>query len=177
MHRKLFLTFMLLLMLIAAACGGASTPTVTVEPTTAPPSDVPAQAETEAVIVPTEAPTDVATEAVTEPAAAEDEADATEVTTGDPASSTASESELTEAVAVVGFDRTAARSGPGTSFEAVAEVRVNETLPIYAKTGEGTALWYLVQLSDGQSAWLWSRVVRIEPEDAAIPEAENVPAL
>ncbi len=78
----------------------------------------------------------------------------------------------TTAVAHISFPQTSARSGPGTSFEAIRTVRVNQEFPVIAQTGSGWNIWFLVDLGNSQTGWLWSRVVTIIPEDAVI-EALN----
>jgi hypothetical protein len=174
---------------LAAACSTAPSPTATAQPTDAPPTDLPAENETEAAEAPTvqaemteSAETTDATESgaddegvVTEESSELETEQAAAETNAEAADSSAEGLVLTSAAAVVSFERTAARSGPGTSFDVVAEVRVNEQYPVYAQTGEGLNTWYLVQLADGSTGWLWRNVVRIEPADAEIPQAENVP--
>ena len=183
MHRRLTLMLAISIMLLAAACGGGDAPTPTSEPTAIPATDAPEAATEEATeaVMETDATEEVAeetpmpemTEASTDEASSEEATEAPSTTSPE----TQADLPLTDAIAVVGFERTTTRSGPGTGFAAVGEVTVNQELPIYAKSGTGPGLWYFVQLPDGQSAWVWSRVVTINPPDAEIPEAENVPSL
>lgn len=153
MRNRMVLIVMIVMVFVLSACGGASPteqPAPTDVPTNAPTESVPEVATEEAPVV---EPTDESTEASTE------ESPASGVT-----------------IARVSFPQTSARSGPATSFEVVLRVSVNQEFPVIAQTGEGTNVWYLVDIGDGQTGWLWSNVVTIIPEGAVIEAAATVPA-
>ncbi len=174
--RNVFVLLLALgLAIVLVGCGGDAPETAV--PTTAP-TDTPVvqaaeettsveAAETEAA--PIEEATDTAEAA--EATAAPETEPATEEADGNEAAA-----EPGQTIARVSFPSTVARSGPGTSFNAVLNVSVNQEFPVIAQTGEGTGTWYLVEIPDGQFAWLWSRVVTIVPEGAEIPPAATVPA-
>ena len=170
-------TLVLVLGLVLAACGGApstptppaaptSAPTATASPdeatpeeTTAPETEEPEETE-EAVETPTDAPAEEVTDEATVDAAATGEGDA-EATSG----ATVSVTQI----------NTALRSGPGTAYEIVTRTAVSDTFPVLARFGEGSSLWYQITLDDGTSAWVWARVATLNPPDAEVPVAEDVP--
>jgi hypothetical protein len=162
-RRTIAVAAVMLLAVVLAACGG--TPTATPAPTSAPTAE-PEPTDTEAAAeAPTEAPTaETVEEVVTEEAEADEPA-------GD-----AGEEAAIEGPYVTIANVTSVRSGPGTGFEMVAGVDVNETFPVIAQTGSGLSLWYLITMPDGEPAWVWSRVVVLTPADAEIEPAATVPA-
>ncbi|MFZ2361505.1 MAG: SH3 domain-containing protein, partial [Anaerolineae bacterium] len=50
------------------------------------------------------------------------------------------------------------RSGPGTAFSRVGQLRAGQSLPILGKNQDGS--WWQVQLSDGSKAWIAAWLVR-----------------
>jgi hypothetical protein len=148
----LVITFVILL----SSCGGVATPTR--EPTAVPPT-----ATATEVVEQTEA----ATEPAIEGGATEALGAATEVI------------ETTEALpegitATTNFPNANARSGPGTEYEALGPLAVGTTLPVIART-EGSDVWYLVTLENGEPGWLWGRVVDLNPPDAEVEVAATIP--
>lgn len=144
----------IVILAILSACGGGD---ATQEPTEVPPTTAPTEAveETEAAAEPTDA--DGATEA-TEAASDENTESVPEGTT-----------------ATVNFPNAHARSGPATSFESLGALSVGTTLPVIART-EGSDVWYLVTLENGEPGWLWGRVVNLNPRDAEVEIAATVPS-
>lgn len=177
----------LVLSLVLAACGGAqTTPTPTTAPTRAEtPTAIPeeptpeettspeteeSEATEESEETPTDAPAEESTDEMTEEAAGEE---ATESTEG---AETEGEATTVEGATVsVTQINTSLRSGPGTAYEVVLQTSVSETFPVIARFGEGSRLWYQVLLDDGMTAWVWSRVATLNPPDAEIPVADDVP--
>ena len=152
---------LIVLSLILASCGGGATST----PTSVPPTEAPAtQAATEEVAA-TPVPTDEVV--TTEEPAAEATADATEA---------AGIAEAAGGVTLtVMQENTALRGGPGTNYEVIVRVTVNASYPVVATYGEGRNQWYQITLEDGTSAWAWARVVTLNPADAVVPVAAEVP--
>lgn len=167
-RRILAVAAVMLMAVMLAACGGTPAPTATTAPTSAP-TTAPEATDTEAPAEPTEAPTaETAEEAnQTEEAPVEEPAAETE---------DAGEAAAIEGPYVTIANVTSVRSGPGTSFEIVAQVDVNEIFPVVAQTGSGLTLWYLITMPDGEPAWVWSRVIVLTPADAEIEPAATVPA-
>jgi hypothetical protein len=179
--------FVAILAVVIAGCSGtAATPTPTIAPSdTSVPQD--AQSATEAIVPTEEAAveeTDISEAETASPEASTDEVETgdetdiltEEVTTDEPTPET-EEADAPEGVTVqVSFPSSVARSGPGTSFEAVQEITVNQEFSVVAAAGEGPGLWYLVDLGDGTLAWVWSRVVVLNPPDAEVEPAATVPA-
>ncbi len=155
MRIRLLVIVTIVMVVMLTACGG-STPTEQADPTDAPTS-VPSES------TPEETPVSEAVDAVVTEAAT------SEIDGEEPAASGVP-------IARVSFPQTSARSGPGTSFDPVLAVTVNQEFPVIAQSGSGTTVWYLVDLGDGQLGWLWSNVVAIVPEDALIEAAATVPA-
>lgn len=105
---------------------------------------------------------------MTEEPAADATADATEASAGG--------AEAADGVTLtVSQVNTALRSGPGTNYEVIVRVTVNATYPVVATYGEGRDQWYQITLEDGTSAWAWARVVTLNPVDAVVPVAAEVP--
>lgn len=157
---------MMIVLVVVAACSGSADPAT---PTSAPATETPAVVE-EATqeAEPTEESTETTpTEAVE---ATETDAAATEE------ASTGSDASLTGATVQVSFPSSVARSGPATSFEAVRQITVNQVFSVVASAGEGSGIWYLVDLGDGTLAWVWARVVTLTPADASVEPAATVPA-
>jgi len=161
--RKLVATVSLVVFtLILASCGGGATST----PTSVPPTEPPAtQAATEEAAA-TPAPTD-------EVVATEEAVVSTDVT---PEATEGGAAQSADGVMLtVTQENTALRGGPGTTYPVITRVTVNATYPVVAQYGEGRNLWYLITLEDGTTAWAWSRVVMLNPADAIVPVAEDVP--
>jgi hypothetical protein len=123
---------------------------------------------------PTQEPTEVIeeTEAVAEPTVADG-------ATEEPDEAT-EESATTESVpegttATVNFPNTNARSGPGTAYESLGAVSVGTILPVIARS-DGSDVWYLVTLENGEPGWLWGRVVNLNPSDAEVEVAATIPS-
>lgn len=152
---------MMTVLVVVAGCSGSADPATS---TAVPATETPAVVET---AEPTEESTETPTEAVE---ATETDAAATEE------ASTDSEASLTGATVQVSFPSSVARSGPATSFEAVREITVNQVFSVVASAGEGSGIWYLVDLGDGTLAWVWARVVTLTPADASVEPAATVPA-
>lgn len=146
-RRIVSIVVLVLFSLVLAACGGGAA-----TPTTVPPTEAPA----------TQPPTPETTEVATAETATSDSEATEEAASG----------EVTVSIAQI---NTALRSGPGTTYEVVARTQVSETFPVVAQYGEGRDLWYQVTLPDGTSAWAWSRVATLNPPDAVVPVAEEVP--
>lgn len=183
-QRFLKLGLVAMLAVSLSACGGA-----TATPTSAPATDAPVEeaVPTEAEITETieaEAPaTDEATEAAVESAVTDEaaatyeatESGAEETATNEATTETTTETVASGATALVTFANSA-RSGPGTSFAEVGALAVGDTVAVLAKSDESSSAWYLVSLDSGENAWVWSRVVRINPSDAEVEIAATVPA-
>ncbi len=153
---------LIVLSLILASCGGGATST----PTSVPPTEAPAtQAATEEVAA---TPVPIDEVVTTEEPAAEATADATEAAAG--TAEAAGGVTLT-----VMQENTALRGGPGTNYEVIVRVTVNASYPVVATYGEGRNQWYQITLEDGTSAWAWARVVALNPADAVVPVAAEVP--
>jgi uncharacterized protein YgiM (DUF1202 family) len=181
-RRFLGILILLTVVLLLSACGGGATPTPTTAPTEPAPTEAaePEDTATEAVVEEEEAAaTEEETETATE-AAEDEEAEEADVT--EESAEASAEGDEVEAlpegtVVVVNFQNTTVRNGPGTSFEVVGSVAVGDRLPVVARTERtGTALWYLVTLESGENAWVWSRVVSLEPGDAEVEVAATIPA-
>ena len=158
MRIRIALWMMLGVMLLVSACGGAaateqSAPTEVPATNTAPP---------------------VVDSVATEEAVTTEEAITTEVAVETDATSEVIQPGVT--IARVSFPQSSARQGPGTNYGPVAQVSVNQEYPVIAQAGEGTNIWYLVDLGEGQLAWLWARVVTIVPEGAVVEVAATIPA-
>ena len=164
--RKLVATVSLLVFtLILASCGGGATST----PTSVPPTEpVATEAVTAEVVV---------TLAATEAAVATEAPEVTEATpeATDGGADSGGAQSADGVMLTVTQENTALRSGPGTPYAVVTRVTVNATYPVVAQYGEGRNLWYLITLEDGTTAWAWSRVVMLNPADAIVPVAEDVP--
>lgn len=63
------------------------------------------------------------------------------------------------------------RGGPSTNFDVVGTARRGDTFDIIAQTGVGDDVWYLI---DDEETWIFSGVVTIDPEDAEIPDVEDI---
>ncbi len=155
MRIRLLVIVTIVMVVTLTACGG-STPTEQTTPTDAPSESTP-EAQSE------EAPTAEAVDAVVTEAATSESVSEEPAVSGAP-------------IARVSFPQTSARSGPGTGFDPVLGVTVNQEFPVIAQAGSGTNVWFLVDLGEGQLGWLWSNVVAIIPEDAVIEAAATVPA-
>jgi uncharacterized protein YgiM (DUF1202 family) len=186
MNRRILGIFLLLsAIMLLSACGGGATPAPTQAPTQPEPTEVeqPEEVETEAVVEEEEttAAEEEETEAAPEESATEQTEDE-EAAANDETEAETTEGSEVEAVAegttvVVNSQNTTARSGPGTAFEVVGTLNVSDRLPVIARTeSTGTALWYLVTLESGEPAWVWGRVVTLDPRDAEVEVAATVPS-
>lgn len=173
---------LLSLALLLASCGGTtSTPTripATQPPVTAVPSDEPT-AELTAENTPDLETATPEIEITETPDAPTTDVDATAESTlnaeGE-TETTETESTVVEGVTVtIAQIDTALRSGPSTGYDVVARTSVSDGFPVIARFGEGSRLWYQIQLPDGTNGWVWSRVATLNPPDAEVPVAENVP--
>lgn len=158
--------------LVLASCGGAAPTPTNVPPTqTAPTAVVTEEPTIESTIEATVEATVEATPTA-ETASTEEAADATaeaETATGDEAPAEGG------VMVMISQINTSLRGGPGTAYPVVYRTQVSETFPVVAQFGEGRDLWYQVTLTDGTSAWAWSRVATLDPADAVVPVAEEVP--
>lgn len=170
-YRRLRIASAVALLVALSACGGNATPTATVAPTAAPTEAEVAPTETEVEVVVTEEA--AATEAPTEAADVEGTSEATEAS--EETTETETEAEAVEGVTALATFANVARSGPGTGFDQVASIAVGTRLPVIGRN-DSNDRWYLVTLESGESAWVWSRVVRIEPNGAEVEVAATIPA-
>jgi uncharacterized protein YgiM (DUF1202 family) len=76
--------------------------------------------------------------------------------------------------ATINFPNANARSGPGTAYESLGALEVGTTMTVIARS-EGSSIWYLVTLPDGELGWLWARVVNLNPADAEVEIAATIP--
>ena len=65
------------------------------------------------------------------------------------------------------------RSGPGTAFSRVGQLRAGQSLPILGKNQDGS--WWQVQLSDGSKAWIAAWLVRAAGAVDQVPVAQDIP--
>jgi hypothetical protein len=67
------------------------------------------------------------------------------------------------------------RAGPGTDFAIVGTAQRGDTFDVIAQTGEGDDIWYLIVGNDPDvETWIFSGTVQLEPEDAEVPDVEDV---
>lgn len=164
----------LLILPVLAACGGGAQPTATTAPTQTA-TEVPPTAEStlemtqeamgaeSAAVTPESsemAPTEESTMAVE--ATAEATGEAGQAASGD-------------TMIRIEQDNSGLRAGPGVSYPRISQAGAGDLFPALGKSGEGQTLWYELQMPDGTSSWVWSKVASVVPEDAEIPVVEPPP--
>ena len=162
--RLLFLLAVLSLMLLAAGCGGRSTP---VAPDKPAPTLHPTFTPTPVVPTPTPEPPTATPEPPTptpEPPTA-----TPEIPTATPEPEPA---QVEVAAAAVNL-----RSGPATGFALAGRATQGQRLPILSRTEAGD--WFQVQSPNGGEAWVVNdpALVRIVGDAAGVAVAENIPVL
>jgi SH3-like domain-containing protein len=65
------------------------------------------------------------------------------------------------------------RTGPGTAFSRVGQLRAGQSLPILGKNQDGS--WWQVQLSNGSKAWIAAWLVRAGGAADQVPVAQDIP--
>jgi uncharacterized protein YgiM (DUF1202 family) len=67
------------------------------------------------------------------------------------------------------------RGGPGTNYPIVGSAQQGENYHIEARSGSGSALWYLVTIPGERSAWVFGTLVQLSPANAIIAPAATIP--
>ncbi len=67
------------------------------------------------------------------------------------------------------------RGGPGTNYPIIGSARLGESYHVEAQASSGGQLWYLLTLSGGRSAWVFSTLVQLSPANAIIAPDATIP--
>lgn len=67
------------------------------------------------------------------------------------------------------------RQGPSTDYPILEMGEVNNRYNVLARVGSGANTWYQVERASGGTAWVFGTIVRLEPANAQIPLAANIP--